>query len=99
MFLGTKEAILAMERYDPPGGTIINPSSIEGLVGAPNLGANNDSKQLPKAIEVKQALHQDCAVGSSGASMMRVGLDSQNLCIDGSRSETPASGRRSQRCT
>ncbi|MCP3055704.1 SDR family oxidoreductase [Aurantimonas marianensis] len=44
VFLGTKHAILAMKRKDPPGGSIINLSSIEGLVGDPNLGAYNASK-------------------------------------------------------
>ncbi|KGJ05655.1 NAD(P)-dependent dehydrogenase, short-chain alcohol dehydrogenase family [Paracoccus halophilus] len=44
VFLGTKHAILAMKRNDPPGGSIINLSSIEGLVGDPNLGAYNASK-------------------------------------------------------
>lgn len=44
VFLGTKHAILAMKRKTPPGGSIINLSSIEGLVGDPNLGAYNASK-------------------------------------------------------
>lgn len=44
VFLGTKHAIRAMRRNDPPGGSIINLSSIEGLVGDPNLGAYNASK-------------------------------------------------------
>ena len=44
VFLGTKHAILAMKRKAPPGGSIINLSSIEGLVGDPNLGAYNASK-------------------------------------------------------
>ena len=44
VFLGTKHAILAMKRKAPPSGSIINLSSIEGLVGDPNLGAYNASK-------------------------------------------------------
>ena len=44
VFLGTKHAILAMKQHPPKGGSIINLSSIEGLVGDPNLGAYNASK-------------------------------------------------------
>lgn len=44
VFLGTKHALLAMKRVPPKGGSIINLSSIEGLVGDPNLGAYNASK-------------------------------------------------------
>ena len=44
VFLGTKHAILAMKERPPKGGSIINLSSIEGLVGDPNLGAYNASK-------------------------------------------------------
>jgi len=45
VFLGTKHAILAMKSYPPKdGGSIINLSSIEGLVGDPQLGAYNASK-------------------------------------------------------
>ncbi|MGQ7790829.1 glucose 1-dehydrogenase [Faunimonas sp. B44] len=44
VFLGTKHAILAMKRKAEPGGSIINISSIEGLVGDPNLGSYNASK-------------------------------------------------------
>jgi len=44
VFLGTKHAIRAMKRNDPPGGAIVNISSVEGLVGDPNLGAYNASK-------------------------------------------------------
>lgn len=42
VFLGTKHAIRAMKTSG--GGSIINLSSIEGLVGDPNLGAYNASK-------------------------------------------------------
>lgn len=44
VFLGAKHALLAMKRNAPPGGSIINLSSIEGIVGDPNLGAYNASK-------------------------------------------------------
>jgi len=44
VFLGTKHAIRAMKQHPPKGGSIINFSSIEGLVGDPNLGAYNASK-------------------------------------------------------
>ena len=45
VFLGTKHAIRAMRVHTPAtGGSIINLSSIEGLVGDPNLGAYNASK-------------------------------------------------------
>jgi 3(or 17)beta-hydroxysteroid dehydrogenase len=44
VFLGTKHALRAMKEHPPEGGSIINLSSIEGLVGDPNLGAYNASK-------------------------------------------------------
>jgi 3(or 17)beta-hydroxysteroid dehydrogenase len=45
VFLGTKHAIRAMRVHPPTtGGSIVNLSSIEGLVGDPNLGAYNASK-------------------------------------------------------
>lgn len=45
VFLGTKHAILTMKAHKPAtAGSIINLSSIEGLVGDPNLGAYNASK-------------------------------------------------------
>ena len=44
VFLGTKHAIRAMKQHPPKGGSIINLSSIEGLVGDPNLGAYNAAK-------------------------------------------------------
>ncbi|MCQ4321087.1 SDR family NAD(P)-dependent oxidoreductase [Stutzerimonas stutzeri] len=43
VFLGTREAVLAMKGNEN-GGSIINLSSIEGLVGDPNLAAYNSSK-------------------------------------------------------
>jgi NAD(P)-dependent dehydrogenase (short-subunit alcohol dehydrogenase family) len=44
VFLGTKHALRTMKAHPPRGGSIINISSIEGLVGDPNLGAYNASK-------------------------------------------------------
>lgn len=45
VFLGTKHAMRAMKRRPPAtSGSIINLSSIEGLIGDPNLGAYNASK-------------------------------------------------------
>lgn len=45
VFLGTKHAIRTMKKVPPRGsGSIVNMSSIEGLVGDPNLGAYNASK-------------------------------------------------------
>ncbi|WP_262027496.1 glucose 1-dehydrogenase [Microvirga sp. Mcv34] len=44
VFLGTKHAIRAMKEKQPPGGSIINLSSIAGMVGVPDLGAYCTSK-------------------------------------------------------
>lgn len=44
IFLGTKHAIRAMKKNRPLGGSIVNLSSIEGIVGNPNLGSCNASK-------------------------------------------------------
>ncbi len=44
VFLGTKHAIRAMKQHPPRGGSIINLSSIVGIVGDPNLGAYVASK-------------------------------------------------------
>ncbi len=44
VFLGTKHALIAMKGQKPSGGSIVNLSSIEGIVGDPNLGAYNASK-------------------------------------------------------
>jgi 3(or 17)beta-hydroxysteroid dehydrogenase len=44
VFLGTKHAIRAMRAQAPKGGSIVNLSSIEGIVGDPMLGAYNASK-------------------------------------------------------
>lgn len=64
VFLGTKHAILAIKRNDPPGGSIVNLSSIEGLVGDPNLGAYNASKGGVRLYTKSTALY--CAKAGLG---------------------------------
>ncbi|WP_366656746.1 glucose 1-dehydrogenase [Fodinicurvata sp. EGI_FJ10296] len=55
VFLGTKHAIAAMKTSG--GGSIINLSSIEGLVGDPNLAAYNASKGGVRIFTKSAALH------------------------------------------
>jgi NAD(P)-dependent dehydrogenase (short-subunit alcohol dehydrogenase family) len=54
VFLGTRYAITAMKRR---GGSIINLSSIEGLIGDPNLAAYNASKGGVRLLTKSSALH------------------------------------------
>lgn len=54
VFLGTKYAIAAMKDH---GGSIINLSSIEGLIGDPNLAAYNASKGGVRIFTKSAALH------------------------------------------
>ena len=54
VFLGTKHAIGAMKAH---GGSIINLSSIEGLIGDPNLAAYNASKGGVRLFTKSAALH------------------------------------------
>jgi NAD(P)-dependent dehydrogenase (short-subunit alcohol dehydrogenase family) len=54
VFLGTKHAIGAMKDH---GGSIINLSSIEGLIGDPNLAAYNASKGGVRIFTKSAALH------------------------------------------
>jgi NAD(P)-dependent dehydrogenase (short-subunit alcohol dehydrogenase family) len=55
VFLGTKHAIGAMKGTG--GGSIINLSSIEGLIGDPNLAAYNASKGGVRIFSKSAALH------------------------------------------
>ena len=63
VFLGTKHAILAMKAAGR-GGSIINLSSIEGIVGDPNLGAYNASKGGVRLYTKSTALY--CAKAGLG---------------------------------
>lgn len=54
VFIGTREAVKAMKDH---GGSIINLSSIEGLVGDPNLAAYNSSKGGVRLLTKSAALH------------------------------------------
>ena len=54
VFLGTKRAIAAMK---PTGGSIINLSSIEGIVGDANLAAYNASKGGVRILTKSSALY------------------------------------------
>ena len=44
VFLGTKHSLAAMEQSEPVSGSIINISSIMGMIGAPDIAAYNASK-------------------------------------------------------
>ena len=44
VFLGTKHSLAAMQQSEPVNGSIINISSIMGLIGAPDIAAYNASK-------------------------------------------------------
>jgi NAD(P)-dependent dehydrogenase (short-subunit alcohol dehydrogenase family) len=61
VFLGTKHGIAAMKGH---GGSIINLSSIEGLIGDPNLAAYNASKGGVRLFTKSAALH--CAKAGYG---------------------------------
>ena len=54
VFLGTKHGVAAMKGH---GGSIINLSSIEGLIGDPNLAAYNASKGGVRIFTKSAALH------------------------------------------
>ena len=55
VFLGTKHAIAAMRKSG--GGSIVNLSSIEGIIGDPNLAAYNASKGGVRIFTKSAALH------------------------------------------
>jgi len=55
VFIGAKQAIAAMKQRG--GGSIINLSSIEGLIGDPNLAAYNASKGAVRLFTKSAALH------------------------------------------
>ncbi|MFT8719155.1 glucose 1-dehydrogenase [Acetobacter sp.] len=63
VFLGTKYAIEAMREHGK-GGSIINLSSIEGLIGDPTLAAYNASKGGVRLFTKSAALH--CAKSGYG---------------------------------
>ncbi len=64
VFLGVKHGIMAMRCKAEPGGSIINLSSIEGLVGDPRLAAYNASKGGVRLLTKSAALH--CARSGTG---------------------------------
>jgi len=55
VFLGTKYGVQTLRRYG--GGSIVNLSSIEGLVGDPNLAAYNSSKGGVRLLTKSAALY------------------------------------------
>lgn len=57
VFLGTREAIRVMKAQDPRGGSIVNLSSIAGLIGIDNLAAYNASKGAVRLFTKSAALH------------------------------------------
>lgn len=57
VFLGTRAAIKVMKAQEPRGGSIINISSIAGLVGIENLAAYNASKGAVRLFTKSAALH------------------------------------------
>lgn len=65
VMLGTKHALLTMQAHKPATqGSIIQLSSIEGLVGDPNLGAYNASKGAVRLYTKSVALY--CAKNGLG---------------------------------
>ncbi|QNK80754.1 glucose 1-dehydrogenase [Nakamurella sp. PAMC28650] len=57
VFLGTRAAIAVMKNQTPIGGSIVNISSIAGLVGIENLAAYNASKGAVRMFSKSAALH------------------------------------------
>lgn len=62
VFLGTKHAVTAMKKSG--GGSIINLSSIEGIIGHPNLAAYNAAKGGVRLLTKSVALH--CGMNKTG---------------------------------
>ena len=57
VFLGTKYGIEAIRRSGDHGGSIVNLSSIEGIIADPNLAAYNGSKGGVRLLSKSAALH------------------------------------------
>jgi NAD(P)-dependent dehydrogenase (short-subunit alcohol dehydrogenase family) len=57
VFLGRRAGIKVMKEQDPQGGSIVNISSIAGLVGIDNLAAYNASKGAVRLFTKSAALH------------------------------------------
>ena len=75
VFLGTKHAVLAMKAQR--SGSIINMSSIEGLVGDPALAAYNASKGGVRLFTKSAALH--CGMSGYG---IRVNSIPRKRCVN-----------------
>ena len=75
VFLGTKHAVLAMKAQR--SGSIINMSSIEGLVGDPALAAYNASKGGVRLFTKSAALH--CGMSGYG---IRVNSIHRKRCVN-----------------
>ena len=79
VFLGTRAAIEVMKNQDPQGGSIVNISSIAGLVGIENLAAYNASKGAVRLFTKSAALHvATCRIqhpNQLGASQLHVDAD------------------------
>lgn len=57
VFLGTRAAIKVMKTQEPKGGSIVNISSVAGLIGVDNLAAYNASKGAVRLFTKSAALH------------------------------------------
>lgn len=57
VFLGTRAGIEVMKNQEPKGGSIVNISSVAGLVGIENLAAYNASKGAVRLFTKSAALH------------------------------------------
>jgi NAD(P)-dependent dehydrogenase (short-subunit alcohol dehydrogenase family) len=93
VFLGTREAIKAMKTS---GGSIINISSIEGIVGEPKVAAYNASKGGVRIFTKSAALH--CAAEGYGIRVNSVhpGFIATAMVTDAVASMTEAEGTQFQ---